>query len=144
MREHSNSCTKQPLKDNKMTSIYSVYHDHRPNRASANADAQFGHQQTHQQTTTSFLNHHYHHPRCPPIVATPPSPPTTDNHLDTPVHHLNNAGTPRQQAAGQWEATTTMWHINGCLMVTAPCPAPGKHLQPIPTVQTHPSPHFLC
>jgi len=26
MREHSNSCTKWPLKDNKMTSIYSVYH----------------------------------------------------------------------------------------------------------------------
>jgi len=127
MREHSNTCTKQPLKDNKMTLIYSVYH--------ANADAQFGCQQTHQQTTTSFfLNHHHHHPRHPPIVAMPLPPPTTNNHLETLVHHLNDAGMPRQQPAGQWEVTTTMWHINGRLTVTVPCPAPGKHPQPIPTV----------
>jgi len=80
MREHPNSCTKQPLKDNKMTSIYSVYHGHRPNRASANADARFGCQQTCQQTTTSFLNHHHHHPQRPPMT------PTHDTHPSSPHH----------------------------------------------------------
>ena len=29
---------------------------------------------------------------------------------------------------------TMTWHINGRLTVTAPCPAPGKHPQPVPTV----------
>ena len=95
-------------------------------------------------SSTTTTTTHNTHPQHPPIVATPPPPPTTDNHLDMPVHHLNDAGMPRQQAAGQWEATTMTWHVNGRLTVTAPCPAPGKHLQPIPTVQTHPSPHFLC
>jgi len=102
-----------------------------PNRALAFANARFGRQQT---TTSFFLNHHHHHPQCPPIVATPPPPPTTDNHLEMPVHHPNNTGTPRQQPAGQWEVTTMTWHVNGCLTVTAPYPAPGKHPQPIPTV----------
>ena len=71
MREHSNSCTKQPLKDNKMTLIYSVYH---------------GHQQTCQQTTTSFfLNHH--HPQHPPTMPTHRRHTTaTTNHQQPPGH----------------------------------------------------------
>jgi len=117
MREHSNSCTKRPLKDNKMTLIYSVYHGHHPNRASAFADAWFGHQQT---TTSFFLNHHHHHPRCPPIVATPP--PTTNNHLDMPVHHPNNTGMPRQQP---WP-TTTMTHHNHNHNRWQPCHNNGR------------------
>ena len=121
MREHSNSCTKRPLKDNNMTLIYAVYHGHHPNWASAFADARFGHQQTCQQTTTFFfLNHHHHHnPQCPPIVTTSPSLPTTNNHLDMPLHHPNNTETPRQQLAGQWEAMMMTWHVNRHLMVTA-------------------------
>jgi len=42
-----------------------------PNRASANANTQFGH---HQPINSFFLNHH-HHRQCPPTTASsPPSP----------------------------------------------------------------------
>jgi len=85
-------------------------------------------------SSTTTTTTHNTHPQHPPIVTTPLPPPTTNNHLEMLVHHLNDTGMPRQQPAGQWEATTTMWHINGRLMVTVPCPAPGKHPQPVPTV----------
>jgi len=85
-------------------------------------------------SSTTTTTTHNAHPQCPPIIATPPPPPTTDNHLEMLVHHPNNAGTPCQQPEGQWEATTMTWHVNRRLMVTALCPAPGKHPQPVPTV----------
>jgi len=85
-------------------------------------------------TTTTTTTIHDTHPWHRPIITASPSLPTTDNHLDMPVHHPNDAETPHQQPAGQWEAMAMMWHINWCLMVTALCPAPGKHPQPVPTV----------
>jgi len=57
-------------------------------------------------SSTTTTTTHDAHPRRPPIVATPL--PTTDNHLDTPVHHPNDAGMPRQQPP----LTTTMTHHN--------------------------------
>jgi len=91
-------------------------------------------QQPSSSSTTTTTTIHNAHPQCPPIIAASLSPLTTDNHLDMLVHHPNNTETPHQQPAGQWEATMMMWHVNQCLMVTVPCPAPGKHPQPIPTV----------
>ena len=52
-------------------------------------------------SSTTTTTTHDTHPQHPPIIATPPPPPTTDNHLDMPVHHPNDAGTPHQQPAGQ-------------------------------------------
>jgi len=63
---------------------------------------------------------HDAHPRCPPIVATPP--PTTDNHLDTPVHHPNDAGTPRQQP----QPMTMMTHHNHNYNRRRPCHNNGR------------------
>jgi len=46
-------------------------------------------------SSTTTTTTHNTHPQCLPIIAT--LPPTTDNHLDMPVHHPNDAGTPCQQ-----------------------------------------------
>jgi len=143
MREHSNTCTKRPLKDNKMTLIYSVCHG-LPPKSSIGICQCLIWASTNMSTNNNLLlpqpppppptmPTHNAHPQCPPIVATPPLP-TTDNHLEMPVHHPNDAGLPHQQPAGQWEATMMTWHINRHLTVTALCPAPGKHPQPVPTV----------
>jgi len=82
-------------------------------------------------TTTTT---HNAHPQCPPIITTPP--PTTNNHLDTLVHHTNDAGMPCQQP----QLTTTMTDHNHNHNRQWPCHNNGR-MTPCDEMMTWPRQH---